>query len=485
MIEFRPPQWTLKPPRAWQVREYAATVKFYSQKTNGLISAVMGSGKSLLIAELCATAKLAPEELIVVSTSTQSLVESLWEDIRSRCKAEDVPVGIWYGRRKKWGQIIVTCMPSMRSLHDAIEGRGRRVKLWIADEAHKSQCATVLEAHGLLKPENQLGVTATAYRSKKDDTITLFEEIIGRYGVDEALSDGVVVRWAINHYDGGVSGDDMDAACLHLARQHNGPGLANATSIEDAERFSAYLSAHDTPAKAIHSKQTPQEQKKILSELEAGRLLCVVHVNLLTEGANYPWLRWLLLRREVASRVRFCQEIGRLLRSHPGKEFAEFDDPHDLFGSFNLGYAEALGEPPPKKEWEQEEMPYQERAERIASAEPPVAMAHIESMVRTLVVGCSAANLIHNRKIIKKADRLKPATGLQIAALPSQIRGVADITPDAWGRILDAIQGRPDCLRFGFASDLMLSLGAIREAKRWPEVDSAGRIAMAESEPYP
>jgi hypothetical protein len=64
---------------------------------------------------------------------------------------------------------------------------------------------------------------------------------------------------------------------------------------------------------------------------------------MLVEGVDFPWLRWICLRRQVKSRVRFIQELGRVLRASPGKDKARVLDPNDLFGEFQLTYADALG----------------------------------------------------------------------------------------------------------------------------------------------
>jgi hypothetical protein len=63
---------------------------------------------------------------------------------------------------------------------------------------------------------------------------------------------------------------------------------------------------------------------------------------MLQEGVDLPWLRWLCLRRPAASRVRFAQEVGRVLRAAPGKAEAVIFDPHDLFASHALSYEAVL-----------------------------------------------------------------------------------------------------------------------------------------------
>lgn len=493
MLNFLTPSW--QSPRAWQREAFGVVASYFEQPEPepAVVQAIMGSGKSLLISEIAACVKLQPNELIVVSTSTEALVDDLYKALRLRC-GQYKSVGQWYGRRKRMAQVVVVCTPSMRSFADAMLQHGKTCALWIADEVHRTECASVLAAHLSLRPAHALGLTATSFRSDESESITLFKKQIYKYGVDQALKDNVVVPWRIVNYQGDL--DDADAACLEMIRASKGPGLTNATSIEDAEAFAKYLVGNDVPSRAIHSKLTPALRTRILDDLKNGIIQCVVHVNLLTEGANYPWLMWLTLRREVDSRVRFCQEAGRGLRAHDDliwgklrKRECVFNDPHDQFGSFDLSYKECLGEAPPKAELPFDILHPEESAKKISEADPPVAMAAIESAVRTIAVACVTGGIMGQRKVIKKADRLKPSTAFQQNMLIQFIERAAEFIPLGWRIALHEISQRPECVRFGFAADLISSLEGIRENKRWPNVDEQGRISgmMSEvvSEPTP
>jgi hypothetical protein len=135
----------------------------------------------------------------------------------------------------------------------------------------------------------------------------------------------------------------------------DGPGVVSALNIQDAETYANYLSDNGVPAKSIHSGMRKDLRQSLLQELEAGSLKCLVHVSLLAEGVDMPWLRWLCLRRPVGARVRFVQEVGRVLRCNPGKEFAYIIDPHDLFGTHSLSNPEKLGEVLTREEKEYED----------------------------------------------------------------------------------------------------------------------------------
>jgi type I site-specific restriction endonuclease len=80
-----------------------------------------------------------------------------------------------------------------------------------------------------------------------------------------------------------------------------------------------------------------------LEQLRVGELEVLVHVAMLKEGVDLPWLRGICLRRRVASATWFAQHVGRALRAAPGKTHALIMDPHDLCGMHSLNAEEVLG----------------------------------------------------------------------------------------------------------------------------------------------
>jgi len=466
-LALKSPNWRY-PSRRWQGEAFGAVRNHLlgASPVPAVVSAIMGAGKSLLIEELCAAARLRRNEIIVVSTSTQHLVEDLADAIRQRTGT----CGYWYGRRKMLGRVVVSCYDSTIQLAKKLERAGKRVALWIADECHRTECETVLRAYEQLAPAHAIGMTATPFRTDAQwESISLFGTLLYRYTAAQAQADNVVVPWRIVHSE---TGGELDDVCLEMIRSAEGPGLANAVNIADAEAFAKHLTTSGITSEAVHSRQRRQTQRQIIQRLKGGNLRCVVHVNMLSEGANFPWLRWLCLRREVESRVRFVQEVGRLLRVAPGKTEAIFYDPHDLFGTFSLAYAEALGEAPEKPEWEGIVPEPEEIAERILDADEAVAIAWIESVVRTLVVAAETAGFPLRRKIIKKAERLAPSTLLQHIAMQEQIGDLNGTIPGDWKRCLQQIIDRPECVRFGFAADLLTLFQAVEDTGNWPDIQT-------------
>lgn len=336
--------------RAWQKRALPILFEAYKGRRMGVVRAATGSGKSVVIALLASKLPLrSPGERIVITVPTQTLVRQL----RGLFQKIGVRAGCFFGGGKDLSPpILVACHGSLEALWEAMQKKRLAVVSWIADECHRTEAPT-LKAWASAWPKAwRLGFTATPHRASDLERLSLYNELLFEYTAEDALKDGVIVLPRIIPYMGQET--QIDPACID-AIQHpilrGLPGLVSAWDIDDAEAFAEKLCEAKIAAAPIHSRQPLDLQAKLTEALRRGSLRCLVHVNLLTEGADLPWLRWLCLRRAaknpVSSRNRFIQEVGRILRVHAGKREALLLDPSDLCNRLTLTYQALLGEEPP------------------------------------------------------------------------------------------------------------------------------------------
>jgi len=295
----------------------------------------MGSGKSVFLAELARCLLAGPREVIVITTPTLMLVEQLLEDLQRRLGARQV--GAYCSGHKDWRrQVIVTTIDSVSRVAQILKAGERTCALLICDEAHRSECATQLDAVEQLAPKLVVGLTATPFRSKAKERLSLFGRLVYDYSMADAIRDQVLVPVEVMAYEGD---EDVhrDQACLEMIEsiictRDVGPGIVSADNIADAEEFAGKLRDHGIRAAAVHSgnkthKMKRSEVKAAMRDLEKGTLDAVVHVSLLTEGANYLWLGWLCMRRKSYTPVAWAQEAGRVMRTYKGKVSAVIADP--------------------------------------------------------------------------------------------------------------------------------------------------------------
>lgn len=465
------------PPRQWQAHALPVTIESVRSRKNAIISAVTGSGKSWLLTELIwmSLAKLITRDdlCVVVSTPTQDLVKQLSDTIASRIGAK--LTGQFYGRKKQADRkVIVTCNPSVEKLTACLAEQGRRVALLICDEVHKTEGEKIREAIALLNPASRIGFTATAFRADESETLSLWDEIAYQYTLGDAWRDGVLVHFTPIPYAGELEGTEHDQWCLDRMREHNGPGVVSSLSIDDCEAYAAWLTSQGFAAEPVHSKRGEPNNASALAKLTAGHIRCVVHVAMLSEGVDIPALRWICLRRPVGSRVRFVQEVGRVLRviREPDqwgkKDHAYVIDPHNLFDEHGIAHPAALGEPPPKP-------PKNERT-RDADELPPLPglPPDMPPMQRVAVASTWARRLL----LVMQADGLAlptaerwaeggwrqgRSTPKQRAALERMAWASRYIPQPHRDSIKWAISAR-NVLRSGACSDLMDVLRAVADA---------------------
>ncbi len=335
-------------PREWQREALPLIIDALQAKGDTLAVAVMGSGKSYLLRELIKCANTGNRECILVVAPKKKIMLDLAEDIRCRIGGQNV--GVFYAAKKEINKVICTTYQSLTSVTKALMVRRIRCGLAVLDEAHRTETDEVHRAIRALKPSYLFGTTATPYRESSRETLSLFSNMSYRLSVDEALESGIIVPWVPINYTGKPTGVDQAAYSMvrDAIKNRRGPILVNADDIRDAERFAHILRRGGVRAEAIHSRHNDVQQASLIERLKTGQLQALVHVSLLTEGVNLPWLTTLVLRRGAGgkrSRVAFAQEVGRVLRSHPGKTVAYVYDPLDLFGKIKLTYAAAVGEP--------------------------------------------------------------------------------------------------------------------------------------------
>jgi superfamily II DNA or RNA helicase len=341
--------WTL---HRWQAEALPLVVGAVKNRERPLVSAFMGAGKSVLLAELCAASKIMEGRSIVVAAPRANLVEQLAATIGRRLGAENV--GRYYQNAKEADRrVVVSTYQSLPSLVAAWKWAERSCGLLICDEAHRT-CAPAVEASILAlaalgggRALPRIGVTATPYRSLPKEALTLWSSVVYRYAYADGLRDGVVVPHQVHCWDGGeFEASQIDEICLALLKKADvWPTLASADNIADADAFAAWLTVQGIPATSAHSRLKPKEIAARVAGLREGKYKVLVHVSMLAEGTDYPWLRGLLLRRKVDAKVRFVQEVGRVLRAdreRPGKLVGHVLDPFDLMGLHGLNHPEAL-----------------------------------------------------------------------------------------------------------------------------------------------
>ena len=303
-----------RPLRPWQGPAIRAIID--DPEDRGVFNAVMGAGKSYVIAAL-ASGWAGP---VLITVPSVRLTDQTWGSML----ATNIRAGRWRGGSRRSERVIIACVDSIRALPP------RSGELVIVDECHRMHRDLIPRLMGAAR---SIGFSATPYRAGGEG-MKWWTHQIGAYLAADAIADGVLVPPRVVMADRDA---DLDEWCIEQIRTTPGPGVISADSIADADEFAAVMTEAGIPTAAIHSGVRDDRAATILSQLERGEIRAVTHVRMLVEGIDLPWLRWICFRREQKSRVEFAQMAGRGLRTDPGKTECVMIDPHQLFMRHELG----------------------------------------------------------------------------------------------------------------------------------------------------
>ena len=489
-------------PRKWQAEALPIIIDGLKARKRGVVCAVMGAGKSILQSELCYLAMhKAGERAIIVTAPKQKLVRQLAATLAARCGEDNV--GTFYAESKEHDRrIVVACNASAEKLAAVLEEAGRSVALMICDEAHGTEGEKLKTSIDRIKPVSLVGFTATPFRSAESERLELFDDVFYRYTIVDATRDGVLVPMKHRGWDQ-HSTPPIDEACLSMVSRFGvGPGIVSASSIADAEDFAEQLSRAGIDAEAIHSRQKVAEREDKLERLRVGELDALVHCSLLSEGVDLPWLRWICLRRRVEARVRFLQELGRVLRIDPDppeelgpKLEGVVMDPHMLLARHGLTSTEAIGKAMDEEAEEDEEEAVTRKQREAAAAREVRAVAwimltdHLGEMWRAMD---EAGMIRHGKWTIKNGT--DPISERQIEACARLSFATGAIPPAYRPAVRQLLELRKG-LTVQQASDLLDILGASADYRRkhappgvepwriqWPAHLLGGLAPLAESD---
>lgn len=241
-----------------------------------------------------------------------------------------------------------------------------KIDLLITDEAHHVSAASYQQVIATLKAANpglkHLGVTATPERGDKKSLNETYQHESSNVGVVRLIEEGFLCQpkvhgvktsidlsWVSVHGSGGnrdYNNQQLVAAvetsdCFklvvktHVEKCGNRPTIAFVPSVAGAYKLAEMLRAEGIAAVAADGTTDKGERDAILADFKHGRHTCLINVALWTEGLDLPNLECCHLVRPTKSDALYMQMVGRVLRTHPGKELAEIFDYQPL-GDRNL-----------------------------------------------------------------------------------------------------------------------------------------------------
>lgn len=333
------------------------------RRRNGIIVAPTGSGKSLLIANMC-TRLDGPS---IVFQPTKEVLQQNAEKI-ARYGYPAAVFSASMGRRER-GHITLATIGSVASKSDAFE----HVRYVLIDECHQAvnpkggQFTDFLE--GLPDHVRVMGFTATPYRLASNSfgsqlrfltrTVPrLFNDMVHETPIQRLIAGGywaplqyhtdrVVVqkeRLLLNstgtdYTDGSVQlhfteigfvGKLVDRVAQHLqnGRKHV---LVFTRFVDEARRVAEQFGSR---AAFVCADTEDDERARIVRDFKSGLIEVVANVGIFGIGFDFPELDCIVLGCPSISLARYYQWCGRVVRPHASKPAGHIDDMVGLVRQF-------------------------------------------------------------------------------------------------------------------------------------------------------
>ena len=322
---------------------------------DNLVVLPTGAGKALVIAALVAeTLARDPAARVAVVTHSRELIAQNHAEL-TRFWPE-APAGIYsagLGRREADAQVLVCGVQSVWNKRDAIGPRD----LVVVDEAHlipraaETRYGRLLAGLRTLRPAMRVaGFTATPYRldsGRLDEGAgRLFEGIAYEVNVGDLIHRGylapLVCKATLTALDvadvprrGGDYVPGLLEAAVNVAaiteaavaelvaygRERRAwlafcAGVAHAEAVRDAVRAEGFT------CETVTGETGRRERARIVAAFRAGRIRCLTSVGVLATGFNVPEVDLVALLRPTQSTGLYVQQVGRGLRTAPGKRDA-------------------------------------------------------------------------------------------------------------------------------------------------------------------
>ncbi len=213
----------------------------------------------------------------------------------------------------------------------------------VVDEFHHAAAATYRRLLAHFEPRFLLGLTATPDRTDQSDILTLCDDnlVFSRdifmgvstgalvpfhyYGIFDEAVDYREIPWRSGRFDPEQLSNKLAtlARARHAFKEWEDRAqsrtLAFCVSIRHAEFMAERFRGQGVRAEAVYAGSA-LARGEALERLADGRLQVIFSVDLFNEGVDLPGIDTVLLLRPTESKILFLQQIGRGLRTTPGKE---------------------------------------------------------------------------------------------------------------------------------------------------------------------
>lgn len=255
--------------------------------------------------------------------------------------------------------------------------------LLIVDEAHHATAGTWRRILDALPDTRVLGVTATPCRTDGTGLGEIFDTMVEGPSMADLVEWGNLVPTRIfsvplrasldgvRKSKGDYKAEDManvldsksvtGDAVEHYRKHANGAAaIVFCVNIKHAEHVAEAFQQAGFDFRVIHGGQDDSERDKLIYGLADGSVQGLVSVDVISEGTDIPIAEVAILLRATESEMLYLQQVGRVMRPAPGKDYGLILD--------HVGNVLRHGRPEAERAWTLQGK--QQRAKVGESSEP-------------------------------------------------------------------------------------------------------------------
>lgn len=339
----------MKTPRPYQEAAITSCLKYlFEQKGNPLVVAPVGSGKSLMIAEVVKRLQgFYPDIKILMLSHVKELIEQNAAELLEQHPECDV--GIYCAGLKRKDRRASVTYATIQSMANKLIHLSAPPQIIIVDECHlishkdSTQYRKLIDEAMHLNPNCRvIGFTGTPFRADTgrldEGDNKIFDAVCYEISMSYMIKEGywakpicpdvetrmdtssVAIRggdYVAKQLQETVDNPDLTLSCvdemISLARNRK-KWLVFTAGIHHAEEVCRILKESGIKAEYLTGDHDVKDRSIIIEKFRRGDIKCLVNVAVLTTGFNVPDIDMIAFMRPTRSPVLYIQMIGRGVR---------------------------------------------------------------------------------------------------------------------------------------------------------------------------
>ena len=351
-----------------RLRPYQQDVKdkiftLWKSEKNVMLQMPTGAGKTILFSSVINDIIKVPDSKILIIAHRKELLEQ----ISSHLSKYNIEHGIISSNRKRCldKRVQVASIQTLTHKNNEEITKSFVPNFIVIDEAHHTLAKTYDQLWKLYPLSWKLGVTATPCRINGAPFTNHFSELISSLSVKELIEKGFLSDYTFYTEN---PDSDLSKAILSIKKKSstgdyriddllqnlnverhvkklvlsystyaNGlKGIVYCISIEHAHNICEAYKNIGVVAEYIDSKTPKTEREQIVQDFKDGIIQVLVNVDIFSEGFDCPDVEFIQMARPTWSLSKYMQQVGRGLRTSPGKDKTVILDNAGMYARFGL-----------------------------------------------------------------------------------------------------------------------------------------------------